>query len=96
MSGYTVSFPDVGASAAGLVAEAAELRAHLRGLAVSVESLLHSGWRGAAAAAFESDWQLWRAAAADVIDVLGDLAVVLGAGGQAYAATEAAVRQTLA
>jgi WXG100 family type VII secretion target len=92
MGGYTVTFPDVQTASAALLGAAEAMRTELNLLTGSVEHLLGGGWRGAAAASFGVEWDGWRGAAAGVIDALAALAVSLGAGGDAYRATETAVR----
>ena len=93
MPGYSVSFPEVGGGSAVLAGAAGELRTELRGLASAVEGLLGTEWRGRAASAFAAEWDVWRAAALDVVDVLADLGVLVGASGLDYEVTDTAVRR---
>ena len=96
MPGYQVTFPEVGSASAALAGLARQLREELRRLSSAVDAVLGVGWRGRAAGAFELDWRAWHAAATDVVLLLDELALTLGAGGDAYEVTESGVRSAFA
>lgn len=93
--GYTVSFPEVAGASGSLTAAAGDLRAELLSLQRAVADLLGPGWRGRAATAFDREWQMWHAAAVDVVAALDLLSALVRSGGAGYELTEAGVRQAV-
>lgn len=69
-----------------------ELDTRRRAAEASVERLL-STWHGEAAAAFGSQWETWRSAAAAVVEDLGDAVAALSGARSDLVTTDAHVSQ---
>lgn len=60
----------------------------LSGVDLSVDQLLGSGWKGAAASAYRTEWDKWHTGAGQVIRGLQSMSEALKATGEQYAGTD--------
>jgi WXG100 family type VII secretion target len=95
VGGYEVDPTQLARCDAALGSAASDARVALAHLAGDADVLL-GGWHGAAGSAFRLGWEHWLAGATGMLDALEASAVALGSSGADYAATEDAVRSTLA
>ncbi len=89
MSDFAVVVSCVAQTASFSAAVGAELDGELVLVRRLADDVLTSGWRGAAATAFDHAWGCWDAAARQVAGALSELADLLGDTGRAYELSDA-------
>ena len=95
MGRYEVDPAELQQCDAQLDAAAGQARAALAQLRASARDVL-GGWQGEAGAAFRLAWEQWLAGVGTMLDSLDETALALGLSGADYAATDDAVRGSLA
>lgn len=95
MVGYAVEPPQLRRCDESLGATAASARAALTRLRSSAADVF-ARWHGTAAVAFRLGWEEWVDGVLAMLDALDGMAAALGASGVGYAATDDAVRTSVA
>lgn len=91
MGGYAVDPAELRAGDRQVAAVADDARTALAQLQSAAAEALDA-WHGSAASAFRSAWEQWLDGVRVLLDAVDEMAALVGAAGEGYAATEEAVR----
>jgi len=90
-----VTSDDLTAVSSSLQAGAGEIDSHLKSMQGQVNSLIESGWQGAASGQFNSLYTQWNQGAAQLNTALEGMAKLLSQAATAYTQTEQSIAQSM-
>jgi len=90
-----VTSDDLMTMSSSLQSGASDIDSRLKGMQGQVQSLIESGWQGAASAQFGSLYQEWNQGAAQLNQALEGISKLLANAATTYSQTEQAITQSM-